>query len=80
MEKARVKRLDRLRLRLVEESCASCIPSIRRELDKIEGVQWVGANPVLDLIFVDYDPGLIDVDRIVSAIKKSGYTAFRTSA
>ncbi len=56
------------------------MPAIRRQLEKVKGVEWVGANPVLDLIFVDYDPDLIDTDEILQVVKRSGYTAVRASA
>lgn len=35
----------------------------------------MAANPVLDLIIVDYDPRLTDPDHIVLEVKKTGYTA-----
>ncbi len=79
MEKTRSKRLDRLKLRLVEASCATCAPSIRRELEKVKGVEWVGVNPILDLILVDYDPDLLDIDEILWVIRRSGYKAARIS-
>ncbi|HEY5620255.1 MAG TPA: heavy-metal-associated domain-containing protein [Candidatus Bathyarchaeia archaeon] len=80
MEETQSRHLDRLKLRLVEGSCATCVPAIRRQLEKVKGVEWVGANPVLDLIFVDYDPDLIDTDEILQVVKRSGYTAVRASA
>jgi len=42
-------------------------------LEKIKGIEWVGFNPVLDLIIVDYDPALIDTPEIMSAIEKAGF-------
>ncbi len=80
LEETQRRHLDRLKLRLVEASCATCVPAIRRQLEKVKGVEWVGANPVLDLIFVDYDPDLIDTDEILQVVKRSGYTAVRASA
>lgn len=75
MDTMQSKQLDRLKLRLVDASCATCLPGIRRELEKVRGVEWVLANPVLDLIFVDYDPSLVGPEEILSAIKRSGFTA-----
>ncbi len=79
LEKTRVKRLDRLRLRLVDESCATCLPGIRRMLEKADGVEWVGANPILDLIFVDFDPDLIAPEQILRMVERSGFKAVRAS-
>ncbi len=73
--RTRGKLLDRLRLRLVDASCSTCLPAIKKELEKIEGIEWVGTNPILEAIFVDYDPQLIRREQVLSAIKRSGYTA-----
>ncbi len=73
------KLVERLRLRLVDASCATCVVPVRRALERVIGVEWVSANPVLDLIFVDYDPRLTDPDHIISEVKKTGYTAVRTT-
>jgi P-type Cu+ transporter len=66
-------RLERVKLRLMGESCASCVSPLRRNLEKMKGIEWVGFNPVLDLIIVDYDPALIDTPEIMSVIEKTGF-------
>ncbi len=71
------KRVERLRLRVVDASCSTCILPLRRVLERALGVEWVEANPVLDLVFVDYDPSLTDPDHILSEVRKTGYTAVR---
>ena len=73
------RQIDRLKLRLVDASCATCLPGIRRELEKVRGVEWVHANPVLDLIIVDYDPSLLGLEEILSVVKRSGFIAVRAS-
>ncbi len=73
------KRVERLRLRLVDASCSTCIIPVRRALERVVGVEWVGANPVLDIIFVDFDPSLTGPDRILSEVRKTGYTAVRAT-
>lgn len=73
------RQIDRIKLRLVDASCATCLPGIRRELEKVRGVEWVHANPVLDLIIVDYDPSLVGPEEILSVVKRSGFTAVRAS-
>jgi hypothetical protein len=42
-------------------------------MEKMKGIEWVGFNPVLDLIIVDYDPALIDTPEIMSVIEKIGF-------
>lgn len=73
METKAHTRLDRVKLRLIEASCASCASPLQRKLERIKGIEWVGFNPVLDLIIVDYDPSLIDAPEIMSAIEKAGF-------
>ena len=68
-------RITRLRLRIVGASCSTCIIPVRKALERTTGVKRVGANVMLDLILVDYDPEKIEADKIVEAVKKAGYTA-----
>lgn len=65
----------RLRLTIVGASCATCIIPIRKALEKTEGVKYIGANYVADLILIDYDSKLVTVPEIVSIIKDLGYDA-----
>lgn len=62
-------------MRIVGVSCATCIVPIRRSLERITGVKWIGANVVLDLILVDYEPDVTDKTAILAAIKRAGYNA-----
>jgi P-type Cu+ transporter len=71
--------MRRLRLRIVEASCATCIVPVRKALEREPGVKRVGANVVLDLILVDYDTTLIDVRKIIETIKRTGYNAVPTT-
>lgn len=66
-------RLERVKVRVIGASCARCVSPLRRNLEKIRGIEWVGFNPVLDVIIVDYDPALIDTPEIISAIEKTGF-------
>ena len=79
-EKARGKHLERLRLRILGASCSTCIMPIRRVLERTLGVYWVGANLILDLIFVEYDPKLTNLSQILMAVRKAGYEAVQASA
>jgi copper chaperone CopZ len=68
-------RITRLRLRIVGVQCSTCIIPVRKALERTTGIKWVGANVMLDLILVDYDPGKVGADQIVEVVKKAGYTA-----
>ncbi len=70
-----VRLLVRLKLRLVGQSCSVCAAPIKRCLEKVRGVESVTVNPVLDLVFVDYDAHVTSVEEVKEAIRKSGYSA-----
>jgi P-type Cu+ transporter len=71
--------ITRLRLRIVGAPCSTCIVPVRKVLERTTGIKWVGANVMLDLILVDYDPDTVGADQIVEAVKKAGYTAVRAA-
>ncbi len=73
------KQVERLRLRIIGQSCSTCIVPVRRVLERAIGVEWVGANPILDLIFVDYDPRLTDPAQILATVKRTGYEAVQAA-
>ncbi len=62
-------------LRIVGASCAKCIVPVRRVLERLDGVGWVGVNYVADLLLVDYDPAKVGLAEIVDAIRSVGYKA-----
>jgi copper chaperone CopZ len=68
-------KITRLRLRIVGASCSTCVIPVRKALERTKGVKWVGANVMLDLILVDYDPEMVEANKIIEAVKKAGYTA-----
>lgn len=67
----------RLKLNIVGVPCTSCIIPVRKALEKTPGIVNVGANQLLDLLLVDYDPSKVDEESILKIIKKKGYKAVR---
>ncbi|GEM_PF-703868 len=67
----------RLKLNIVGVPCASCIIPVRKALEKEPGIINVGANQLLDLLLIDYDPSKVDEQSILETIKKTGYKAVR---
>ncbi len=65
----------RASLRIVGASCAKCIVPVRRVLERLDGVGWVGVNYVADLLLVDYDPEKVGIAEILEAIRSVGYKA-----
>jgi len=53
--------------------CSSDAPSIERALKNKLGILKVYANPVTEMLYVEYDPTLIDQDKIIAVIKRAGF-------
>jgi len=55
-------------------TCANCAMNIERALNnKVPGVVHASVNFAAERVFVDYIPGVSNIDEIISAIKKAGY-------
>ena len=72
--------MKRARLRIIGVHCSTCIPPVRRTLEKVDGVKLVGANYMTDMILVDYDEKVTNEDEIVVLTKKVGYEAITLAA
>jgi len=59
-------------------SCATCALAIEKQVKNLEGVKDVRAAIMLNKIFVDYDPRLVDSESIKRRIDKTGYKAYMT--
>lgn len=62
-----------LRLRIPGMDCYSCSLVIRKIVTKAPGVVDVGINYMMDLVYVNHDPRLIDENQILELVRKSGY-------
>lgn len=69
--------IERLRLKVIGVSCATCIILIRKKLEKTNGVKSVRANYITEFFFVDYDPKIITNTEIIQIIKNVGYNAIQ---
>lgn len=59
-------------------NCATCVLAIEKQVKKLKGVKDVRAAIMLNKIFVDYDPKLVDLEAIRRRIDKTGYKAYMT--
>jgi len=66
-------KIEKLHLRIIDVTCATCIIPIRKKLMKTNGVKFVGSNYVTNFIFVEYDPKIISNTEIIQRIKDFGY-------
>ena len=65
---------ERVRLDLEGMTCASCAARIERKLNKLDGVEAT-VNYATEQAAVAYDPNVVTVDDLVSAVAAAGYRA-----
>jgi len=58
-------------------SCVTCRLAIEKQVKKINGVKDVRIAMILNKVFIDYDPKLVDSNAIRKAIEKTGYKSYR---
>ena len=56
-------------------TCASCSAVIEKVVGKLDGVEEVSVNLAMNTGVVAFDPAVVGVDRIITAIKDAGYGA-----
>ncbi len=67
----------RVELPVTGMTCANCAASIEKALSrKAEGVLDTTVNFATETAVVDYIPTVVDLEEIVSVIKRAGYTAY----
>lgn len=57
-------------------SCVTCGLAIEKQVKKIKGIENVKTAVMLNKVFVDFDPKLVDSDTIRNAIDKTGYKSY----
>jgi Cu+-exporting ATPase len=57
-------------------SCVTCGLAIEKQVKKIKGVEDVKTAVMLNKVFIDYDPKLVDSGTIRKAIDKTGYKSY----
>ncbi len=53
--------------------CSSDTPGLERALVNTPGIVNAYANPVTEMVFVKYDPALIQQEQIMIAINQAGF-------
>ena len=48
---------------------------VERALARTAGVVRVYVNPAIEMAYVEYDPALAELDRLVAAVKHAGFRA-----
>ena len=72
--------LDTIRIPVTGMTCAACQARVQRTLQKQGGVDDAVVNLMMENATVTYDPAAITPDRLVAAIRETGYGAELPSA
>jgi len=59
-------------------SCVTCALAIEKQVKKMKGVGDVKTAVMLNKVFIDYDPKLVDSATIRKAIDRTGYKSYMT--
>lgn len=61
-----------------EINCTVCATAIQKQVMKISGIEDVKTAVMLNKVFIDYDPKLVDSSTIRKAIDKTGFKSYMT--
>ncbi|MDQ1280639.1 MAG: P-type Cu+ transporter [Thermoproteota archaeon] len=67
---------NRIVVSVTRMNCATCGFAIEKQVKKLRGVSDVKAAIMLNKVFIDYDPKLVDSATIKKAIDKTGYKSY----
>jgi len=59
-------------------SCTVCAQAIEKQVKKVMGIEDVRTAIMLNKVFIDYDPKLVDSATIRKAIDKTGFKSYMT--
>jgi len=68
----------RVTVSVVRMDCATCALAIEKQIKRLNGIKAVNAAIMLNKVFIDYDPSLVDSTAIRKAIDKTGYKIYIT--
>lgn len=61
-----------------EINCTVCATAIQKQVMKLNGVDDVKTAVMLNKVFIDYDPKLVDSSSIRKAIDRTGFKSYMT--
>jgi len=72
-EKAKTQKSERIDIPILRMTCASCAQTIQKGLSGLPGVDKASVNLATSKATVFYDPKKIQVNNLVTSVRKSGY-------
>jgi copper chaperone len=65
--------MEQITLEAPDISCEHCIMSIEKALSKLDGVHFVSGDPAGKVVVLEYDPSVLDLPTIETAMEEEGY-------
>jgi len=56
-------------------TCAACVRSVERAVDKQPGITKASVNLTTEKLQVSFDPDQVTLEHIIQAVSKAGFTA-----
>jgi len=77
-EESKKAKKTRVIVAVKEIGCALCAKSIEKQVKKMSGIENVGTAIMLNKVFIDYNPELVDLAAIRKAINETGFKSYIT--
>jgi cation transport ATPase len=62
---------------LLDVDCPSCISDARKVLERQAGVVGLHINQMLNIFYIDYEPGKITEEELGELMRRTGYKAVK---
>jgi copper chaperone CopZ len=76
VKKEKAPEKARMVVSVSEINCEMCATAIQKQVMKLSGIKAVKPAIMLNKVFVDYDPKLVDSSTIRKAIDKTGFKSY----
>ena len=77
-KKEKASEKARIVVSVKEINCTVCATAIQKQVMKLNGVDDVKTAVMLNKVFIDYDPKLVDSSIIRKAIDRTGFKSYMT--
>jgi copper chaperone CopZ len=77
-KKEKMTEKARIVVSVSEIDCTVCATAIQKQLMKMNGIEDVKTAVMLNKVFIDYDPKLVDSSTIRRAIDRTGFKSYMT--
>lgn len=67
--------MKKLKLKIEGMHCTSCAMNIDFDLEDLDGVNFAKTNYAKQVCEVEFDESVLNRDKLVEAVKKTGYNA-----